>query len=142
MHAKRRRKVSCSALNQKDFGRIYGDMHNQVCATVRILLIARSVGRPIVETKETDTSFAMSLLDGIILSDTDKLEVLQRLDKFRKWNSLDAKRYCFWCSKIITGHEIKLIGGTRGTGQLRISCPTKGCHSIPMDWALPTDEAL
>src|SRR6266576_7093374 len=32
-------------------------------AMVRILLIARSVGRPIVETKETNISFGMSLLD-------------------------------------------------------------------------------
>jgi hypothetical protein len=84
----------------------------------------------------------MSLPDTIMLCDADKLEVLQRLDQFRKWNSLDDKRYCFWCGKIITVYEIKVIGGTRGTGPLRISCPTKGCHSIPMDWALPTDEAL
>jgi hypothetical protein len=112
-----------------------------VCATLRILLIARSVGRPIVETKETNRSFGMSL-DTIILTDADKLEVLQRLDQFQKWNSLDDKRYCLWCSKIITGYEIQVIGGTRGTGPLRIICPTEGCHSIPMDWALPTDEAL
>jgi len=84
----------------------------------------------------------MSLPDTIILSDADKLEVLQRLDQFRNWNSLDDKRYCLCCSKIITGYEIQVIGGTRGTGPLRIICPTKGCHSIPMDWALPTDEAL
>jgi len=84
----------------------------------------------------------MSLLDAVILSDVDKLELLQRLDQFRKWNSLDDKRYCLCCSKIITGYEIQVIGGTRGTGPIRIICPTKGCHSIPMDWALPTDEAL
>jgi len=84
----------------------------------------------------------MSLPDTITLSDADKLEVLQRLDQFRKWNSLHDKRYCLWCSKIITGYEIKVIGSTRGTGPLRISCPTEGCDSIPMDWALPTDEAL
>jgi len=110
-------------------------------ATVRILLIARSVGRPIVETKEIDTSFGMSL-DTITLTDADKLELLQRLDQFQKWNSLDDKRYCLWCNKIITGYEIQVIGGTRGTGPLRIICATKGCHSIPMDWTLPTDEAL
>ena len=119
-----------------------GESGNQVCASVRILLTARSVGRPIVETTETHTSFGMLLPDRIILSDVDKLEVLQRLDQFQKWNSLADKRYCLWCSKIITGYEIQVIGGTRGTGPLRIICPTEGCHSIPMDWALPTDEAL
>jgi hypothetical protein len=84
----------------------------------------------------------MSLLDRIILSDTDKLEVLQRLDQFRKWNSLDDKRYCLCCAKIITGYEIEVIGDTRGMRRLHISCPTKGCDSIPMDWVRPTDEVL
>jgi len=79
---------------------------------------------------------------GFDLAGVAPVQDFDELDQFRKWNSLDDKRYCFWCSKIITGYEIKVIGGTRGTGQLRISCPTKGCHSIPMDWALPTDEAL
>jgi hypothetical protein len=129
-------------VKSKRFRKNLWDMHNQVCVRVRILLIARSVGRPMVETKETDTSFGMLLLGAISLSDTDKLEVLQRLDQFRKWNSLDDKRYCLCCSKIITGYEIQVIGGTRGMGPMRIICPTQGCNSIPMDWALPTDEAL
>jgi hypothetical protein len=76
-------------------------------------------------------------LDTIILTDADKLELLRRLDQFQKWNSLDDKRYCLWCNKIITGYEIQVIGGTRGTGPLRIICATQGCHSIPMDWTLP-----
>ncbi len=58
----------------------------------------------------------MLLPDRIILSDADKLEVLQRLDQFRKWHSLDDKRYCLVCCSIITGREIQLIGGTGGTG--------------------------
>ena len=84
----------------------------------------------------------MPLLDRIILSDTDKLEVLQRLDQFRKWSSLDDKRYCLCCAKIITGYEIEVIGDARGMPRLHISCPTKGCDSIPMDWVRPTDEVL
>jgi len=46
------------------------------------------------------------------------------------------------CGKIITGHQIQLMGGTRGNGPLRMICPMEGCHSIPMDWVLPTDEIL
>ena len=126
-----------NAIDLRDKGR-----RQRVCAAIGILLTVRSVRRPIVETKETDTSFGMSLPDTIILTDADKLELLQRFDQFRKWNSLDDKRYCLCCSKIITGYEIQVIGATRGTGPLRIICPTEGCHSIPMDWALPTDEAL
>jgi hypothetical protein len=76
------------------------------------------------------------------LSDTDKLEVLRRLDQFRQWPSLDEKRYCLVCGKIIIGREIQVAGGTRGNGALRLSCPTEHCNSIPMDWVLPTDEIL
>ncbi len=84
----------------------------------------------------------MVLLPPIELAEKEKLQVLQRLDNFRAWQSLDEKRYCLVCSKIITGQQIQVIGGTRGTGPLRIICPTRNCHSIPMDWVLPTDEVL
>jgi hypothetical protein len=85
---------------------------------------------------------AMALLLPIELSDQDKLTILQRLDQFRKWRSLEEKRYCLACGQIIEGHAIQVVGGTRGTGPLRIVCPTRGCHSIPMDWVLPNDEVL
>ncbi len=76
------------------------------------------------------------------LADEEKLEALRRLDQFRQWPSLEEKRYCLVCSKLIAGHEIQVVGGTRGNGPLRLNCPTEGCNSIPMDWALPTDEIL
>jgi hypothetical protein len=82
------------------------------------------------------------LSSPIKLSDGDKLEALRRLDQFRPWHSLGQKRYCLVCGKIITGEQIKVGGGTRGNGPLRLSCPTERCHSIPMDWVLPTDEIL
>jgi len=31
----------------------------------------------------------------------EKLELLQRFDQFRQWGSLDEKRYCLVCGKII-----------------------------------------
>jgi len=76
------------------------------------------------------------------LSDADKLDALRRLDQFRHWRSLDEKRYCLVCGKIITGQQIEVAGGTRGKGSLRLSCPTERCNSVPMDWVLPTDEIL
>jgi hypothetical protein len=76
------------------------------------------------------------------LSDEEKLDALCRLDQFRQWHSLDEKRYCLVCGKIITGRQIQVAGGTRGNGPLRLSCPTESCNSIPMDWVLPTDEIL
>src|SRR5205809_3164350 len=84
----------------------------------------------------------MRALASLELAEKDKLQVLKRLDQFRTWQSLDEKRYCLACSKIITGEQIQVIGGSRETGPLRIICPTPDCHSIPMDWVLPTDEVL
>jgi hypothetical protein len=82
------------------------------------------------------------LSSPINLSDVEKLEVLRRLDQFRIWRSLDEKRYCLVCGKIIIGKQIQVTGGTRGNGPLRLNCPTERCQSIPMDWVLPTDEIL
>jgi len=87
-------------------------------------------------------NLAMGLISPIDLSDEEKLETLGRLDQFRQWPSLDEKRYCLVCGKIISGKQLQVIGGMRGTGPLRIICPTPGCPSIPMDWVLPTDEVL
>jgi hypothetical protein len=84
----------------------------------------------------------VALSSPINLSDADKLEALRRLDQFRLWHSLEEKRYCLVCEKIITGRQIQITGGTRGNGPLRLSCLTERCHSIPMDWVLPTDEVL
>ena len=84
----------------------------------------------------------VALSPPIALSDADKLDALRRLDQFRQWGSLDEKRFCLVCGKIITGRQIQVEGGTRGNGPLRLSCPTERCNSIPMDWVLPTDEIL
>src|SRR6266571_6710127 len=84
----------------------------------------------------------VALSPPIALSDADKLDALRRLDQFRQWGSLDEKRYCLVCGKIITGRQIEVAGGTRGNGALRLSCPTERCNSIPMDWVLPTDEII
>jgi hypothetical protein len=87
-------------------------------------------------------SGAMALSMATRLSDEEKLEVLRRLDQFRRWHSLDEKRYCLVCGNLISGEQIQVTGGTRGNGPLRLSCPTERCNSIPMDWVLPTDEIL
>jgi hypothetical protein len=87
-------------------------------------------------------SGAVALSTATKLSDEERLEVLRRLDQFRQWHSLDEKRYCLVCGKLISGRQIQVAGGTRGNGPLRLSCPTEKCNSIPMDWVLPTDEIL
>jgi len=97
--------------------------------------IVRAVGRKVI-------SGAVALSTAIRLSDDEKLEALRRLDQFRQWHSLEEKRYCLVCGKLITGRQIQVAGGTRGNGPLRLSCPTERCNSIPMDWVLPTSEIL
>jgi hypothetical protein len=82
----------------------------------------------------------MALRSPINFSDEDKLEVLQRLDQFRLWHSLDEKRYCLVCGKLIAGQEVHVTGGEYGP--LRVSCPTEHCNAIPMNWVRSTDEVL
>jgi len=84
----------------------------------------------------------MQFSPPVPLADRDKLNALRRLDQFREWRSLDDKRYCLVCGKIITGRQIQVAGDTSGGGSQRLNCPTERCNSIPMDWALPTDEIL
>jgi hypothetical protein len=83
-----------------------------------------------------------ALLSPIEPTDFEKLEILQRLDRYRKWQSLDEKRYCLACGHFIDGHGILIVGGTRGTGPLRLICPTERCHAIPMDWVIPNEQML
>lgn len=84
----------------------------------------------------------MTLSPPFALSDSDKLDALRRLDQFREWRSLDDKRFCLVCGKIIAGRQIQVQGGTRGNGSQRLHCPSERCDSIPMDWVLPTEEIL
>jgi hypothetical protein len=98
--------------------------------------------RPIVGSLGRNVISRTVTLTAIRLSDQEKLETLRRLDQFRQWHSLDEKRYCLVCGKLILGQQIQVAGGTRGNGPLRLSCPTERCNSIPMDWVLPTDEVL
>ena len=60
---------------------------------------------------------------SISLPDAEKLNVLRRLDQHRQWHSLDDKRYCLVCGKIITGHQIQVPRGIRGNGLVSASRP-------------------
>ena len=84
----------------------------------------------------------MMAVSTVRLSDDAKLAVLQRVDRFRQWHCLDEKRYCLVCGEIITGREIKVTMGTRENRSLRITCPTKYCDAMPIEWVWPTDAVL
>lgn len=84
----------------------------------------------------------MTLVTLVALCDKEKLHVLQRLDQYREWHSLDDKRYCLVCGEIITGREIRVIRDVLGKEPQRIACPTKDCDAVPMEWVEPTDDVL
>ena len=67
----------------------------------------------------------------------DKLAALRRLDKSRRWNSLDDQLYCTICKTVISGRQIEVVGGTNGLRALHLKCSTPGCFSTPADWLLP-----
>jgi len=52
----------------------------------------------------------VALSPPFALSDSDKLDALRRLDQFREWYSLDDKRFCLVCGKIINGWQSQRAG--------------------------------
>ena len=81
-------------------------------------------------------------LTPIELSDEEKLQLLQQLDQYREWHSLEQERYCLVCGNLITGSQIHVVNEGSETSPNRLVCPTMGCPSIPMDWVLATEEIL
>src|SRR6266403_1603984 len=72
----------------------------------------------------------------LILSSAEKLRALRKLDIFHCWESIDERRYCRRCGKIITGRQIKVFGGPRIDHPSRLECPTEGCLSVPLEWIM------
>ena len=62
----------------------------------------------------------------------DKLVALQESDSYRKWYSLDDRRVCVLCEKLISGRMIEVWQDEIGTFLLH--CPTPGCPGRPRDW--------
>jgi hypothetical protein len=62
----------------------------------------------------------------------EKLAVLQASDGYRKWYSLDDRRVCILCEKLINGRMIDIWQDHDGTYMLH--CPTTGCSGTPRDW--------
>ena len=81
-------------------------------------------------------------LAPIELPDAEKLHVLQQLDQYREWHSLEENRYCLVCGNLITGSQIHVVNEGSETSPLQLVCPTLWCPSIPMDWVVVTEEIL
>jgi hypothetical protein len=68
------------------------------------------------------------------LGTQERLQWLRRIDHAAPWSSLDDRRSCPLCERTFTGREVKIAGGTRNSGRLRLQCPTEGCISTMSDW--------
>jgi hypothetical protein len=62
----------------------------------------------------------------------EKLRVLRQTDARRQWLSLDDRRVCAVCDRVITGRMIDVWRDTRG--HYHLHCPTAGCTGSPRDW--------
>jgi hypothetical protein len=62
----------------------------------------------------------------------EKLSLLQDADPIRDWSSLDDRRVCVLCNRVITGRMIDIWQDR--SGHYRFHCPTPGCPATPRDW--------
>ena len=76
------------------------------------------------------------------LAPKEKLEILRDLDHFRYWTCIDEKRFCLECHRLFSGREVQVIRDILDPDQLKLSCPSANCRSIPMDWVLPTEKLM
>jgi len=75
------------------------------------------------------------------LDPADRLILFRRLDRFRKWQSLDDRRFCRCCHKLISGRQIEVIDPTAQDEAMRLVCPTTDCPSNVEDWVYPNEIA-
>ena len=76
----------------------------------------------------------VSASNPLQLTPEDKLDVLRHLDEFHYWHSLEDKRRCKRCGRIITGRQMLVIELQGRRGKLHLRCPTVACVSTPSDW--------
>jgi hypothetical protein len=93
-----------------------------------------AVGAPIVQLRSVCEAASVSASTPLRLLPEDKLDVLRYLDEFHYWHSLDDKRRCKRCGRIITGRQMIVIELQGRRGKLHLQCPTVACTSTPSDW--------
>ena len=67
------------------------------------------------------------------LSLQERLQALRLIDNERRWYSVDDKRVCLICERIISGQEIRISGGP---DHYQLACPTDGCPGNSSHWLL------
>jgi hypothetical protein len=67
------------------------------------------------------------------LSPHDRLRVLRETDLERRWYSVDDKRICLVCERVIDGRDIRISGGP---DKYHLGCPTQDCPGNFSHWLL------
>ena len=73
------------------------------------------------------------------LAPEDRLDILRAADPLRKWSSLDARRLCTRCHKVISGRQVEIRRDQRG--RFLLHCPTPDCPSTVEEWFYLGDAA-
>lgn len=71
-------------------------------------------------------------------STQERLRILRLSDHERRWYSVDDKRLCLICERIISGRQIEISGGPK---EYALACPTPDCPGTFSHWFLyrPSD---
>lgn len=68
-----------------------------------------------------------------IFSSDKRLEILRLTDFERRWYSVDDKRFCVICERLISGRDIRIFGEP---GNYSLGCPTEDCPGNFSHWLL------
>jgi len=107
---------------------------------IGIFPISFSGRRPIVLPRPFRQSSLVKMTSPVRLDPAERLILLRGPDRFRKWQSLDDRRFCRCCHKFISGRQIEVIEGTKDE-DFHLACPTTDCSSRMEDWVYPDEIA-
>ena len=90
----------------------------------------------------SDKVSPVKMASPVRLDPADRLIVLRRLDRFRKWQSLDDRGFCRCFHKLISGRQIEVVEVIDASARdepWRLACPTTDCPSNVEDWVYPDE---
>jgi hypothetical protein len=61
----------------------------------------------------------------------DRLDLLRTVDHMRQWHTLDDKRVCAICARIVSGRQVDIQKQGRGYA---FHCPSTDCSSDFRHW--------
>ena len=64
----------------------------------------------------------------------ERLDILRKMDRERKWYSLDDKRVCSVCDRVFTGRQVEIESAPGG--RYLLHCPTPCCPFGMAHWFL------